>query len=154
MALIEIRSCFLSLRTRDRLTADELRLARSLAWAARFLFVAFLDFRQNVLFGPLATLHPLTLRHLLGFFTLFPWHRLLRFLVTGIVVYTPNIISLLEHEYLGFESLYPLLHALHLSGFGGRGWPEVAKCGATCPIEYAGTGLCRVQYSPHENGLH
>lgn len=154
MRLIEIRSCFLSLRTRDRLMADVLRLARALALAARVFFVEFFDFRQNVLFGPLATLHPLTFLHRLGFFTLFPWHRLFRFLVAGMVVYTHNIISLLQDEYLRLESPDALLHALDLRRLRGRGRPDVAECGAACPVQNPGTGFSRVQHAPYENGLH
>lgn len=60
-------NCFFSLRTRDRLTSDDLRFVR-----ARVLFVEFLAFRQKVLFGPLATLQPLIFLHLFGLLTLFP----------------------------------------------------------------------------------
>lgn len=42
-------------------------------------FLLFFDFRQNVRFGPDATLHPRTFLHLFGAFTLLPLHKDLAF---------------------------------------------------------------------------
>ena len=103
--------------------------------AACLLRVMFFDLRQKVRLGPLATLHPLTLRQRFGLLTLFPWHRLLRFTVAGIVVCTPHIISFLEGYHLCLQSSNTFLHLFYVGG--SRRWrrPQVTHGRATRPVQ-------------------
>ena len=98
--------------------------------------VMFFALRQNVRLGPLATLHPRTFLQRLGLLTLFPLHRLLRFLVDGIVVYTLHIIPLLKCDHLGLQSSNTFLHAFYLGRFWWRARPDVTQRRAACPVQH------------------
>jgi len=124
---------------RSRLRSRRVRLRRTLLLerefrAACLLRVMFFALRQNVRLGPLATLHPLTLRQRLGLLTLFPLHRLLRFLVDGIVMYTLPIIPLLEGYNLCLQSSNTFLHAFYLGGFRWCAGPDVTQCRTASPV--------------------